>query len=79
MLEAVTPNMGWDQVKYLFHKVGIVALQESDSDVLFSLPTTVICTSLDYVIICGGGVKVIIKCILKAKKQPFILIFMWGR
>lgn len=53
-----------------------MALQESDSDVLFSLPTTVICTLLDYVIICGGGVKVIIKCILKAKKQPFILIFM---
>lgn len=30
MLEAVTPNMDWEQIKYLFHKVGIVALQESD-------------------------------------------------
>lgn len=78
MLEAVTPNIVWDQNKHLFHSEGKVVLQERDSDVLFFSPVAVLCTLLDYAVICGGEAKVIIKCLLKANKHN-LLIFIWGR
>lgn len=77
MLEAVTPNTGWDQNKYFFHSEGIVALQERHSDVFYS-PIAVLCTLLNYVVICRGEAKVIVKCFLNTNKRN-LLIFIWER